>query len=369
MDWRDITLPRSVEIQMVSTQNPSDVIGILHGVDLGSSSLDAAYDTDTRTSGKLSVVNGNWVRGTFLRVVATIGDSKKTLGTYLVADDSGSYSNGAWVRELTLHSMLYALSTDKAVNPWTVAKDASAMTAARQMLNGAGKPFRIDGDDHVMTEAVVFESGTSVLERVMSLSKMADSRVDVEPDGTIVVSRYKNPDAKPASFEIDLSDRRGIAIDGLQFSSDFLSMPTRFAYVYRWNEGSGDTSVQKEYSAYADRSGAGSAAARGWTITEFQVLDEADYSGNASVQAAADRALAESKEQVEWKLKTMFLPIWEGDTVDLIVPDGAVFTDGFGTLEGYTGRRHCIVKSISIGLGDLSMDLTLKETAGGDADW
>lgn len=360
MDWRDLTLPRTVEVQMVSPQNPSDVLGILEGVDLGRSSIDAAYYTDTRTSGRLYVVNGNWERGTFLRVVARIGDCETVLGTYLVADDSASYANGGWVRELTLHSMLYALSTDKAVKPWTVAKGASAMKAARQMLDGAGKPYRIDGNDHVAADATVYDSGTSVLERIMSLAYMADNRIDVMPDGTISISKYIDPSVKPAAFEIDLSDPNGIAVDGLQLSTDYLSMPTRFAVAYRWNEGSGDSRVQKEYSAYADRSGSNSSAARGWTVTDFRVMDETEYSGQSSVQAAADKALAASAEQVEWKLKTMFIPVWEGDTVDLIVPDAP---------KGYSGRRHCLIKNIGINLSDLSLDFTLKETAGGDEGW
>lgn len=360
MDWLDQTLARHITVEMVSPQNLDSVIGELEGADLGSSSLSAAYYTDTRTSGRLSLVDSNWQRGSFLRFTAHVGDWSGVLGTYAVSDDSATRRNGAWSLDLDLQSMLWALSLDKAKVPMTLAPGASAMDAAARILDASRFAYSIDGNDAVSGAAKVYESGLSALEKLFSLADMSGNRVDVDCYGTVTVRRYANPDAKPAAFTIDLADPRGIAEDGLQFSSDFLSMPTQYALVYRWNEGSGDASVQREWVAWADREGRGSAAQRGYTVTDFQVLDDDSYAAiGGDMQAEASRLLAESRERVEWRLSTCFLPVWEGDTLDLLVHDGDA---------EYTGRRHCLVKNVELDLRTLHMDLTLKETASGDTE-
>ena len=83
IDWRDQTRKDVITFQMVTPTNVDKVYGELEGVDLSGSSLTASYYTDTRTSGKVRVVGGNWVRGSMIRVIHSIPEwnYKKELGT------------------------------------------------------------------------------------------------------------------------------------------------------------------------------------------------------------------------------------------------------------------------------------------------
>lgn len=97
VDWADQTRLDVLTFQMVSPTNIEQVYGELDGVDLSGSSLTAAYYTDTRTSGRLKVVGGNWRRGSMIRVIHAVPEwnYKAELGTYIVTDDGATRSTAS----------------------------------------------------------------------------------------------------------------------------------------------------------------------------------------------------------------------------------------------------------------------------------
>lgn len=361
MDWLDQTRIDQIDIYMVPPSNLDDTYGVLEGVDLADSTIECAYYTDSRTQGKLVLHDDNWIRGSFLRIVHSVpawGWSRE-LGTYLVSDDSPSYSKGGWDRTLTLESMLYGLGTDLAPKPWTLGAGAYRTTAIKQMLETCKRPHTDAGAvDLRFSDTTVLESGKSRLEHLYSLCGMEPKcRLDVDSHGRVVFPKYVPPASKSSSFELDLADPRGVVEDGVEVSANFLSVPNRVAVVYRYSDREGEETVQREIGAYADATGATSAASRGYTVTDFRVLDELEPQTERHAQELANKYLAETKEKVEWKLKSRYLPLWEGDVVDLIVYGG-----------DYPGKRQCLVKNLTLNLGTMHMDLTLKETASGDEE-
>jgi hypothetical protein len=95
-------------------------------------------------------------------------------------------------------------------------------------------------------------------------------------------------------------------------------------------------------------------------VTDFRTVNELSPATQATADALAKQYLAKGAvEQVEWELSTIYLPLWEGDVVDLVVRDGEA---------QYQGTRKCLVKSGTIDLEHMRMKLTLKETASGDWD-
>ena len=354
-------LKHELVVQMVSPQNPDVVVGVLDGVEPSGSSLSAAYYTDTRTSGKLSVVGDGWVRGSFLRILVRFPSEgiERELGTYVVSDDPATRNHSRWASDLELPSMLYALSTPVGPRPWTIASGGSVREACESILQANRRPYVYEGNDWTVDSPVVYESDTDALERLFSLCEMAGNRLDVNAHGEVVISPYVERRRMSAAFEIDLESPRGIAHDGVQRSSDRLSIPNRVAVAYRYSEQVDGETVEREINAHADASGDTSFASRGYIVTDFRVLDDLSPATEARAQELADEYLGNQLGLVEWQLDCQYLPIWEGDVVELVVHDG---------MDEYAGRRHCLVKNVELDLQYLTMRLTLKETASRDAE-
>lgn len=368
LDWKDLTREDKLTFLMVSPTNLNEIYGELDGVDLSSSSLDAEYYTDTRTSGSLTVVGDGWIRGSLIRVVHSVPEWgwTRTLGTYIVTNDEAKRENGVWKYELTLQSMLFGLSTDLLVRPWTVAKNAMAIKAMRDCLNSAAFKHTIvsGANDYKLKTPQVMESGTSRLACLYSLCTMANDRLDVDGNGCVTVSKYVNPASKVPSARIDLSDPRGVAFDDLTRSTDWLQMVDTAAVSFKYSDsvkkGGKTETVQREINAYAKVSSSThqAHAQRGYTVTDFRSVSELTPQTAAQAQKLANQYLKENApELVEWELTTTYLPVWEGDVVELVVHDG---------MEQYKGIRKCLVKGVSLDFGSMTMALTLKETASGD---
>lgn len=380
-DWRDLTAEHEVKIQMVSQTNLEDVWGELKGVDLANSSIEAAYYTDERTSGQLSVVGEGWKRGSFIRIIDTIPKYKysNVLGTYIVTDDNATWSNGMWHYRLELHSTLKMLAQDLLTRPWAIAKGASALECMKGVLAGSGAhsmrkilgQFGASADSKVTmddslaedvqaTTAQVMAAGKSRLECMFALASMSNNRLEVHPRGYISVGKYVNPNSKVPKFRIDLSDPRGVAVEGsLSRSSDWLSIPDTYAVAHEYSEEvtKGGKKVTEQRAIYGEAhlasTAAHSVARRGYSIVHFASLPQMSPKTAKRAQEIAEKRLnSQNTELIEWELDTVYLPLWEGDVVELVIPSGA-----------YAGVRKCFVKNVSINLQTMGMQLTLKETA------
>lgn len=363
IDWRDQTRRDVLTFQMVSPTNVDLTYGELDGVDLSGSSLTAGYYTDTRTSGKLRVAGDNWVRGSMIRVIHEVPEWgwRRELGTYLVTDDGATREHGEWVYELTLHSRLYGLSTDKHPRTWTIAKRARALKAMQDSLKAAGCPYVLHGPrDKTYGGAKVVESGTTRLAALFDIANTSGNRLDVDGHGRVTISPNISPSSRAASHVIDLRDERGVAEDGISRTTDWLEMADVAVVSHKYSSRQGGKSVERELTGIARVSGSThqAHAKRGYTVTNFKSVSDMSPETSARAQALANEALKkEQRELVEWQLTSMYLPVWEGDVVQLNVYDG---------LPDYRGQRKCLVKALDLELEHMTMKLTLKEAASGD---
>lgn len=358
IDWKDQSRRDTLTFQMVNPTNINAVYGELDGVILQGSTLTAGYYTDTRCSGKVVVQGNGWRRGSFVRIVHTAPGWSSNLGTFIVTGDDSSRHHGVWEQELELSSVLYGLSTDKLTGPYTIAKRGKALAAIKKLLSGRHRPAIYSSpNDHKYGSAKVFETGTDVLSVLYDLCSASDNRLDVDGLGRVTVGKYIRPASKTPKFTVDLSDSRGIAHDDLKLSTDWLSLPTNAVVRYKYSDKKGR---QKEIRATATVNSKNHAArgVRGYNVTSFQDLTEMSPATKNTAQKKANNLLkGDSTELVEWELTVQYIPVWEGDVVVLVVPDGR-----------YKGKRKCLVKSLDLDLATMKMKLTLKETASGDDD-
>lgn len=347
-DWK--ALPEgTVEVQMVSWHDLDAVLGILEGVDLSASSLSASYTTDTRASGRLRVAGEGWIRKSLLRIIARFGEESYELGTYCVPSIRPTLECGEWFYDMELQSRLYTLGKDRSAGDLFLPAGSSVIDMiAKDLGVYAGYPCSVDGNDLTVQENYAIEAGTSRIEQVYELCELSGNRCDVDGHGVITVRPYVPASQRPAAFELDLDDPRGIVDGGVERESDYLSLPNRVAVEYTVSGGDGQSSVY----GWADAEGPDSPSACGYVITDYRTVDDLPEPTAAAAFQRARELLPEIGETVEWKLSCAFLPIWEGDVVDLVVNSGE---------ERYRGRRHCLVKDVDIDLQFLTMHLTLRE--------
>lgn len=363
VDWRTQERRDSLHADMVSPSALAQTYGRLEGIVPSSCSVDTAYYSDTRESAKVAYRGDGWVRGTLLRLWHDHGGRSDAIGTYVATDDPSKLSGGAWTTTLTMHSALHMLSTDLLRSPLTVEAGASAVDAMRHVCEAVGRPVRTTCADRRVGSTVVFEAGKSRLSALFGLATPAGVRVDVDAMGYVTLSDYVAPSTRSPSFELSLADPRGIVHDGVSRSSSWLTLPGEAVVVCKYTEkATGEDgregSVEREVDGFASvTSGAASRASRGYgiVVTSSASQFEEPHTQEHADSLARDLLARNSWAGTEWKVKTQYFPVREGDVGTLVVPDAPL---------GYQGSRRVLVKSTSLDLATWQLDLTLRETDG-----
>jgi hypothetical protein len=135
-------------------------------------------------------------------------------------------------------------------------------------------------------------------------------------------------------------------------------IPDEVVISYKYNETVDGKAVQHEITGSATvwQQAHQAEVNRGFRVTDYvEVRDLQPATAARADQLALERLQTDSVEHIEWELETLYLPLWEGDVIELYVPDGQ---------QGYTGLRKCLVKSVSLQLdGAMPMKITLREVA------
>lgn len=360
-DWYDQRHTNRLTFTMVDPTNIDVTIGELSGVELDSSTIEAGYYTDTRTSGSLNLRDSNYVRGSLIRIIHEVPEwgYRNTLGTYIVTGESADRSNSSWTNKVELKSRLYGLSTDYPATPWGIGRGTSVNAATESLFRSCGFKHRaISPNDRRLGQGTVIESDKSQLSRLFAITKMANNRVDVDPNGYVTYSKYVSPNDRTPSLTLSLTDRRGIVQDSLTRDTDWTTIPARVTVLYKWSDTVNGKSVDRQIVGRAYNSGEFSYQRRGFVIDDLH--NESDLQPRTQQRAdqLARQYLANDQhEKIEYTLTTQYIPLWEGDVVNLLVEDGE---------RRFQGARKCLVKDVSISLDTMQMKLTLKETASGD---
>lgn len=360
MDWTDQARADTLTFSMIGATNLDANQGELKDVILDKCKVSAGYYTDTRTSGEIWTSGINWKRGSRIRITHTAPGWSNHLGTYIVVDDDCERVHGEWRQRLVLQSSLFAISKDVFTGPFTVAKNAYALAAIKKIISGTRqRPVYNRPKDRRYGSAKVYETGTSRLSALLDICSYCGNRLDVDGYGRITVGPYVKPAYKTPKLTIDIGSPNGTVHDGVKLSTDWLSMPNAATVSYKYTNSKG---TQKEVRATAWVSSRDHTAQgiRGYSVMRFEQLNECHPANYATALKKAQSILsANSLEHIEWEVTTQYLPIWEGDVVNLLVPDGQ---------SAYKGTRKCLVKNVDIDLGTMQMALVLKETKSGDSE-
>lgn len=385
IDWRDQSRVDEITAYMVSPMSLTGNDGWLEDIRFSGCSIDANYYSQSRVSAKIQYEGDSWQRNRALRIHHTCflpgAADSRDLGTFLVTRDDGDFESGRWVGDLTCQSMLWALSKRKLARPLTIKSGQLVHESIARILASCGRQYLYKGTDMYTRLGAdkVYESGKTYSDVLDDLCEAGNIRLDVAGNGYILIAPWMPPDAMSPTFELDVDDPRGILHDNISRSSNFAELPSEVAVsckysvevdkpdgVYESNSNGhkkGDpkykkVSEQRELNSLAKVSGGPQSEwERGFQLTDFQTIDDKEL--NPKTQAEIDRrahlALSKSAgECITWKVSTQYFPVWEGDVGYLVIP----------TEEGGDERERVkvLVRSLSLDLGSMQMDLTLQKT-------
>ena len=132
MDWKDPRLEHEWKFLQIDPHNLDTVRGELTGVALDGCSLSFGYETETRTSAKIKVIESDYIPDSWIRIVDTVPAAgyREEIGTFIVAGISGdTMETGMHTTEYELQSVLWALKEDYSGGHWTIGQGAYALTA------------------------------------------------------------------------------------------------------------------------------------------------------------------------------------------------------------------------------------------------
>jgi hypothetical protein len=347
MNWKDQNRIDEFHFLMVDPHNLDVVRGELSNVKLEDCSITQGYETDTRISGKVSLLSGSYIMNSWIRIVHEVRKEnyRNELGTFIPINPASKTSSGAKIDSYDLQSVLWALKSDLCPFHFSIGAGAYALDAFDRICDNCGRAYihAAGVNNYRYTTSKVYEMGDSYLDDLFDICSASGNRLDVDGHGRITISKYTSPRYITASWDLDYDDPKSmITSDGIETSSTDYDTPNRAIVIYQ--------NDNVEIYAYADAPSRYifSSAQRGYVTASVHQVSDMSPATKLNAQAMANRYLEEGLTGVtEYKLTALYFPAKAGETLNL-------------TFGGNT--HHCLIKSIDpINLKSMTMGLTLKE--------
>lgn len=315
-DWRAARDDR-FEVELVDPRDPGRSLGWLRSIE--GISLSMSMDSDTRCSAEVSTWGDDgYLEGARLRIwhrVASPAWSEALFCGY-VTEVADSWSRGTLGRTYQLKSSLYAMSADLFVGKFVVAQNGSVLQALGRLMDLCDRPHRVlaGARDRRFTATKVWDVATGKLDCMHELAAEAGDRLSVDGLGYVTVGADPALSPRPAArFTVDTRDPRSVALSGtsIDHTSTALTVPGRYIVTHK----DGDSVTVGWVDA--PTSLPSSPARRGYVLAASR--EAKDLTGGADeARRLAQRYLdAAQGGSDEWSVSTLYLPVREGDLVDL----------------------------------------------------
>ena len=343
MDWTASGITNYFEYELVGTVPPFGTVGNLKGVTGGKivRKVDASY----RQSMSLEVDGTEPTAAAMVRVWHTAvldGETvRECLGTFMLDGSNMDYGAGRYHGSKSYQSTLLRLGTDKRGNNRLIGKGTNVLALAASIVTASGGTFSADPSlDTAKAFAAdhVWEFGESALDELQRCADALGATIGVDPYGSVTMTPYLLPAQRAWSWMLTTD----AVMEGLQRGD-----PDIFNIVHVDYSPSGSQTHQFASSRLED----GQAWAKGtigrWAARTYKVTELAAN----SVQAQADRYMAQADTEHTWSLQAPYIPLEVGSRGTLVYMDGG---------EGVV--HECTIQSIEIDLDTaMTMALVLKE--------
>ena len=331
MDYTSSELRHSYRYQRVdaATMQPVSSVGCVRpGGALEYNDLTSLKVTGSvRYDGRLDL--GNDYLRVWMDTEAPGGEGESIpLGTFIVAAPRVTLTPAATEGAADLYSLLLLLDGSGIREPLTVPAGANAVGCAAGMARDAGLDVSFEASAAALAVPRVYDAGTSRLEVINDLLKVAGyDSAEVDGMGTVVMRPYRDPTGLNPVVTID-DGARAVLTGEVAHELDILNVPNVVVAVV--SNDSGHMVATAVNSTPANRY---STVSRGREVVELVELS--DIHSQDALQAYAESVLASKTSAVESvELRHAFLPYGAGDTVRVSIsaPDGASRLDFTGSV-------------------------------------
>lgn len=345
-DWADTSYTLRPYLQMVDPWNNLIERGSM--TNISKCSVTWGYDTDTIASASIETLGDDgYIDGSRIRVCYEVQEwgLRETVFTGYVETGTPTIVNGTRVNTYSLKSVLKVCEGHHLVYPMLVGAGNSAINGINHILTRAGYRliFAPNCTDFLFHEPKIYNVGSeSVLAVLKDLCELSGNRLNVSPDGAVLVERAINPSQMPAQWRLHDESTRGMIIEGtLKPSLAESSVPSRVIITASQGDDSivGFAEVPPDSWANQGR--------RGYQLDHVETSSDISNMSQSAADAMAQKILQEKIDSIrDWAMDTLFFPGKIGDGVQL-------------TVQGVMYATY--IKNITFDLIERKCSVTLKE--------
>lgn len=349
--FRDPAYPLRLHAYAVEPHNMDSVRCEIDGLQQGGS-ITWGYDSDTRVSAEISVLDPEIPDGSWIRLVVKAPGYSEELGTFAISHiQREEVGEGSVLWTYDLQSVLWALSEDRGGYHYCVGSGVRAQDAAARVCDICGKAYRwLPGCRNTASgSATVYEMGDTFLHILFDIADKSGNRLDCDGHGRVTMGAYTAPAQRSPDVEIDERDSRSIVLDsGLTEDDSSGEAYNRTVVHYKGRPEGSDSDIEITAVSGVPTGSPISPSITGVTRTQVHEVNDMSPVTQARANQLVNEYVSDDRDANITRSRTiMWIPMREGDMLR--------WTD----LGGDTSKW--LAKTVDGDFGEWTMKLTLKK--------
>lgn len=311
------------------------------------------YDSDTRVSASISVLDPTFPHGSWIRLVVEAPEYTEELGTFAISHiQKEEVGENSLLVSYDLQSVLWALSEDRGGYHYCIGSGVKTQTAAARIVSDVcGRKYRfLPGmRDTASGSNTVYEIGDSFLSILFDICNKSNNRLDCDGHGRITFEPYISPRNREYDVEIDERDPRSIVLDsGLTEDDSSGEAYNRTIVYYKGRPEGSDKDVEILAGGQVVSSDPISASVTGVTRTQVHTVNDMSPATQARANQLVSTYISDDVDPNITRDRTiMWIPIKGGVVMK--------WTDKLGV----TGKWFA--RTVEGNFDDWTMSLTTKK--------
>lgn len=316
-------------------------------------SITWGYDSDTRVSAQISVLDPTFPEGSWVRLVVEAPGYSEEIGTFAVSHvKREEVGENSLLVTYDLQSVLWALSEDRGGYHYCIGAGVDSKKAFRTIVSDVcGKKYEVLPGCRATSSgsATIYEIGDTFLHILFDICDKANNRLDCDGHGRVTMGAYTAPAKREPDVAIDERDSRSIVIDsGLTEDDGTGEAFNRTVVHYKGRPEGSDSDVEITALSGASSSEPISAATRGVTRTQVHEVNDMSPVTQARANQLLNDYIPDDRDRnILRDRHIMWIPIHGGTVIK--------WTD----MRGSTSKW--LAKTVEGDFGSWTMKLTLRK--------
>ena len=317
-------------------------------------SITWGYDSDTRVSASISVLDPDFPDGSWIRLVADKTDgTKDELGTFVISHIQREIvGENSILATYDLQSVLWSVSEDRAARHYGIGSGVKFQNAFAAVCNVCGRKYAFlpGSKNSTIGSNIVYEVDDSILTIMFDLVDRSNNRLDCDSHGRITVGAYTAPKSRSVDDTIDERDSRSIVLDDSLTEDDSSGEAYNRTIVYYKGRPEGaENDIEILASSDVSTSDSISSNKTGFTRAQVHSINEMSPVTQARANQLVNTYLADDRDRgIERSRKIMWIPMYYNTNI-------VEWTDKRGN------KSKWLARTVDGNFADWTMSLTIKK--------